>query len=138
MVFSLANGNGRCNIMQNKFQIYYQPEKGNLEGIKSFTVSYYDFDFEHNTYRRKMVLEKDDQKYKIKEFWGNIGVFKIINAIDFSKLPKDDVDYDKAYFYIKYGDNIYATNNKESIKDILDSLFFDSLLSTDIAKYTLD
>lgn len=136
MVFSLANGNGWCSIMQNKFQIYYQPEKGNADGIKSFTLSYYDFDEKHQTYFRKLVLEKDGKKYKTKEFWGNLGaILNVIDKIDFSALPEANVNYDKTYFYIKYGDNIYVTNERNPIQNILSGLFFDRLFRTDVDAY---
>ena len=122
--------------MENKLQIYYQPAKNENALMKSLSISYYEFDVEHNTYREKIVLEKDGEKYKIKRYWGTLGSFlPKISKINLSQYPKTEVDLDKEYFYVKFGDQILATNNKEDIADILSIVNFDEILAYDITQY---
>jgi hypothetical protein len=120
--------------MQNKLQVYYQP-KANSD-IKSLSISYYDFDEQHCTYRYKVVLEKDGEKYKIKKYWGNFPAFlRKFSQIDLSKYPKTDVDKSEDYFYIKFGNMDYITNHAEDIADILSLVHFYEVLDYDISMY---
>jgi hypothetical protein len=73
--------------MKYKLQVYYQPQDNS--DTKSLSISYYDFDMEHHTYRYKVVLEKGEAKYKIKEFWGTLnGLIPKLNKINLQNYPK--------------------------------------------------
>ena len=50
----------------DKLQIYYQPIQDNPDHLKSLTISFYDFDEVAGTYKKKIVLEQDGSKDKIK------------------------------------------------------------------------
>ena len=120
--------------MSYKLQVYYQPAKNS--DIKSLTISYYDFDLEHKTFRHKIVLEKGGEKYKIKTYWGTLnGLIPKIESINLQKYPKTEVDKNKDYFYIKMDDCDYATNSAEDIQDILELVQFYEVLNYDIKKY---
>jgi hypothetical protein len=123
-------------IMYDKLQIYYQPANGNANGIKSLTVSFYEFDPPHNTYKQKIVLEIGDAKYKIKRYTGGYGALEPkLAAIDLIKYPQNRVSFAEDYFYIKFGDQVLTTNNKAEIQDLLDAFGFDTVLSYDISQY---
>ena len=120
--------------MKHKLQVYYQP-KANSE-IKSLSISYYDFDLEHHTYRHKIVLEKGGEKYKIKNYWGTLnGLLPKLEKIDLQKYPKTEVDKNEDYFYIKTDDCDYITNSADDIVDILELVQFYEVLNYDISKY---
>lgn len=117
-----------------KYQVYYQPKK-NTSDIKSLSISYYDIDEDTKTYRFKVVLERADGKYKIKEYWGCLGTVIKLRGVDMTTLPKRDVDKDDTYFYIKTATHEYMTNNRADIEAILGIVQFDTILKYDISKY---
>ena len=120
--------------MKYKLQVYYQPAKNS--DIKSLSISYYDFDLQHHTYRHKIVLEKGGEKYKIKNYWGTLnGLLSKFEKIDLQNYPKTEVDKSKDYFYIKMDDHDYMTNSAEDIQDILDLIRFNEVLNYDMSKY---
>lgn len=122
--------------MHDKLQIYFQPAADNADGIKSLTISYYEFDIQHRTYKEKIVLEKDGEKYKIKRYMGTLtSILNSLENLDLSKRPKEDVDFTKDYYHIKFGDNAYATNDTEKIRDILDFMHFDKVMKCDLSEY---
>lgn len=120
--------------MEHKIQVYYQP--CNNPNMKSLTISYYDVDIEKLTYRFKVVLERDDGKYKIKEYWGNLGsILPGLKAVDLTKYPAQTVDKSQEFFYIKTASSEYLTNNRADIEDILKLVHFERVLNFDISKY---
>lgn len=120
--------------MEHKIQVYYQPH--NNQNMKSLTISYYDVDVDKLTYRFKVVLERDDGKYKIKEYWGNLGsILPGLKSVDLTKYPVCTVDKNKEFFYIKTASSEYLTNNREDIEDILKLVHFEQVLNFDISKY---
>lgn len=122
--------------MFDKFQIYYQPKENSLEGFKSLTISYYEFDEKHQTYRQKIVLEKDGAKYKIKKYLGAFGAIKpFLQNLALDSYKSSDVNPGDEYFYIKYGDKTIMTSDREDISSILNFARFDEILKYDLSEY---
>jgi hypothetical protein len=123
-------------IMLQKLQIYYQPVQTNPDFLESLTVSYYDFDEEHNTYRQKIVLEKDGVKYKIKHYLGSLNAIRsFIETLDITKYKSSDINSGDAYYYVKHGDKFLATSNLEDIRELLDWARFDEIREYSLDKY---
>jgi hypothetical protein len=122
--------------MKDKLQIYYQPAQPNAEAFKSLTISYYEFDEQHRTFKQKIILEKAGEKYKIKRWIGQLGSIKpFLEELDLSNYKSSSVQSDEAYFYIKYGDQTLSTSNREDIKELLKWIRFDEILSYDLSEY---
>ena len=119
-----------------KLQIYYQASKTD-KNMKSLTISYYDFDEQTNTFKQKIVLEKDHDKYKIKRMYGWLGNIRpFMESIDLKKCNSSQPAPDDAYFYIKYGDQTLTTNNPDDIRSLLDWVKFDEIITYDLSMYT--
>lgn len=122
--------------MLNKLQIYHQPIQTNPEHLESLTISYYDFDETHNTYKQKIVLERDGVKYKIKKCVGALGAIKpFLTALDIYKFSSADVNPGDAYYYVKHGDKSLATSNADDIKELLDWARFEEIAGYDLDMY---
>ena len=122
--------------MLQKLQIYYQPVQTHPDFLESLTISYADFDEQHKTYRQKIVLEKNGEKYKIKRYNGSLGGIKVwLETLDITKYKSTDVNPGDAYFYIKHGDKFMATSNAEDIRELLNWVHFDDILGYDLSEY---
>lgn len=124
--------------MIDNFQIYYQPGKNSDSDIKSISLKLYEFDVPHSCYRKKIVLEKGDKKYKIKKYTG--GIVPILNdiaTINFDAYEKETVNYDDEYYMIRFGDKKIETNNKAKIQSILSDFNFDLIETEDLSEYKL-
>lgn len=120
----------------DKLQIYYQPPQDNPDHLKSLTLSFYDFDETAGTYKKKIVLEQDGSKYKIKDVLTNLEeIRKLIDSVDFAKYTATDVNPGDPYYFIKKGDLSFATGNASSIKALLDAVNFDEILAYDLSLY---
>lgn len=122
--------------MFDKLYIYYQPVQDEPDVANSFSLSYYEFDVLHNTYRSKIVREQDGKKYKIKRYMGDLGaIIPLLEKIDLSQYPAQEVDFNLPYFYIKYGAQSYSTNDKSVIQGLLNDFRFDDFFNYPIAQY---
>lgn len=122
--------------MLQKLQIYYQPKQANNAPHASLTISYSDFDEANGTYKKKIVLEQNSAKFKIKNYLTNFAeVNAFLEALDLSKYQSSDVDYGESYYYIKYGEQVLATSNPEDIREILDWVGFDEIRTYELSKY---
>ena len=121
--------------MYEKLYIFYEPDAD--AHIQSFSVSFYDFDLQAGTYKRKIVLQKDNVKYKIKDLCTDIDAFvEKIASVDFSNRPEHPrVNDNGACYFIKYGDHQITTQNREDIDDILQTFGFDHFFELEAAKY---
>lgn len=123
-------------MMLQKLQIYFQPVQTNPDHLESMTISYYDFDEERNTYKQKIVLEKDGAKYKIKNVRDNLDEIKsFLESLDISKFNSTDVGNGDAYFYVKHGDQFIATSNADDIRELLDWAKFDEIQGYGLEEY---
>lgn len=121
--------------MIDKLQIYFQPGK-NTDGIRSFTLSCSRFDETNNTYRRKLTLEKEDHKYKIKKYCSDLDkLLKILKLLDLSDRPNEKVEGGQDLYCIKFGDQMAETSDKKKIQDILDLFDFDKEFQTNLNEY---
>ena len=122
--------------MLQKLQIYYQPKQINNEPHASLTVSYSDFDEMNGTYKKKIVLEQNGEKFKIKNYPTNFAEVKaFLEALDLSNFKSSDVDYGESYYYIKHGEHVLATSNPEDIREILDWVGFDKIRAYELSQY---
>ena len=122
--------------MLNKLQIYHQPIQINPDHLESLTISYSDFDEVRNTFKEKIVLERDGVKYKIKRVMEQLSAIRpALETIDLTKYKSTDVNPGDAYFYVKYGDQTLATSDAENIKELLDLVHFHEIVGYDLEKY---
>ena len=120
----------------DKLQIYYQPVQDNPDHLKSLTLSFYDFDEVAGTYKKKIVLEQNGSKYKIKNVLTNLEEIRVlIDSVDFANYTATDVNPGDPYYFIKKGDRSLATGNASSIQALLDAVHFDEILGYDISLY---
>ena len=116
--------------MKNKFQIFYQPRKSKRKEIESFSISYYDFDFDSKTYTEKLVLEKGGEKYKIKRCCEGLDeLMSILSNIDITTYKeKDDVNMLSEVYCMQCDEHNYSTNDISDIEEILEQIhFYDKL-----------
>lgn len=121
--------------MNNKLIIYYEPQKGEREFLKSFTLSFSRISENDDTYKQKAILEHKSktrnriEEYKMKEF--HIGAKELLNKIskiDFDKTyqkPKEGYEY----FCIMYDGKKIETSDRQEISDILEAFNFMKLSS---------
>jgi hypothetical protein len=122
--------------MFDKLHVYFQPVQGSPESTKSFSISYYDFDTPHNTYRIKVVREEVDAKYKIKMYMGDLGsLIPLLKNLNLNNMPKNNADLTLPYFYVQWGSESYTTNDKVSIQKILDIVRFDEFYNYELSQY---
>ena len=121
--------------MLQKLQIYFQPVQ-HSEHLESLTISYDDFDETSNTFKQKIVLERDGAKYKIKRWLGALGSIKpFLESLDISKYKFTDVNLGDAYYYVKYGEQFLATSNADDIRELLDWVNFDEIQGYGLEEY---
>lgn len=118
-----------------KLQVYYQTYKNNVFH-ESLTISFYDFDEQTNTYKQKIILEKNGEKYKIKRLNTLDDIKEFINNLDLTKFNCEKVNTDESYFYIKHGNQTLMANNAEDIRELLDWMQFDEIAKYDLDMYT--
>lgn len=119
-----------------KLQIYYQPVQTNPDHLESLTVSIYEFNETENTYKKKIVWEKDGSKYKIKEVLTDLDfVREKLSVLDIASYKSTDVNPGDAYYFVKHGDLSMATSNPNDIKDLLDWFGFDEIVKYDESRY---
>ena len=124
--------------MIDNFQIYYQPAKNSNNDIKSISLKLYEFDVVHACYRTKIVLEKGENKYKIKKYTGGLPVvLNRISLINFDGFTEENVNYDDDYYLIRHGDKKIETNSKAKVQSILDLFGFDEIDTDDLREYKL-
>ena len=122
--------------MLQKLQIYYQPKQVNNAPHASLTISYSDFDEMNGTYKKKIVLEQNGEKYKIKQYPTDLAaITSFLEALDLSDFKSSDIDYGASYYYIKYGEHVLATSNPEDIREILDWIRFDEIRAYELIQY---
>lgn len=119
-----------------KLQIYYQPVQKNHAHLESLTISFSEFNEAQNTFKKKIVLERDGVKYKIKEYPKTLNeIIPFLSTLDITKYNSSDVNKEESYFFIKYDDKTISTSNAEDIKELLEWADFYSILAYDIDKY---
>ena len=122
--------------MLQKLQIYHQPIQTNPDHLESLTISYDDFDDAHNTYKQKIVLERNGVKYKIKRYINSLDAIRpMLESLDLAKYSSTGVKTGDAYYYVKYGDQFVATSDPDNIKELLDWAKFDEILGYDLSEY---
>lgn len=120
----------------DKLQLYYQPSKNNPDDIKSLSISYYDSNPEDNTYKQKIVLEKNGEKYKIKRCVNKLNeIVPFIDQLSLFNYKDGNVDFEQSYYHVKFGDGVYITNNAEDIRDLLNFMNFDEVMRYDANMY---
>jgi hypothetical protein len=81
-------------------------------------------------------LEKNGEKYKIKRYLGMLGSIRpMLNNLDLTKLKSTGVVPGSAYYYVKFGEQSFATSNADDIKDLLDWTQFDKITKYDLSQY---
>lgn len=121
--------------MFEKLQIYYEPGDNSEHQFKSLSVKYSEFDEENNTYKKKIVLEKNGEKYKIKQYLDFASIKPFLYSLNLDNYTSSGVQEDSGYFYIKFGEQRFSTSNKEDIREILEWAGFDEILGYELDKY---